>query len=214
MRLTSLPWLGTRTGKRATAAVLTGVSGAMVAGAVWLGVFPYYTDLRAGRQQERLEQAFGTAGTKESYARGLVGDGSPLTRIVIPRLGLDTIVVEGTSLKALAAGAGHYAETPLPGEAGNVAIAGHRTMNGKPFAHLEEMKPGDVIELITPLAKHTYQVAAPFDGHANPWVTQPNDWAVAAQSPERTLTLTTCHPRGSSKQRLVLRAFHVKTESL
>lgn len=214
MRLPSFPGLRTRKGKRATAAALTIASGIMLVGAGWLAGYPFYTDFRAGRMQKDLQVAFRAVTAQAAYERGRVAVGSPLTRIVVARLGLDTIVVEGTSQRALAAGAGHYLNSPLPGGPGNVAIAGHRTMNGKPFAHLETLQPGDRIELVTPFARHVYEVLGPFDGHGNPWVTQPNDWKVVEKTPESLLTLTTCHPRGSSKQRLVARAKLVSSEPL
>ena len=69
------------------------------------------------------------------------------------------MVVEGTGASALRAGAGHYPNTPLPGEEGNVAIAGHRTTYGKPFANLDRLKPGDEIILETPVGKYTYKVS-------------------------------------------------------
>jgi sortase A len=131
---------------------------------------------------------------------------------MIPRIGVDAVVVEGTNAKALAAGAGHYPETPLPGEAGNVAIAGHRTMNGKPFADLDRVSPGDKVILVTPFAKHTYEVVSSFDSHANPWVTTPNDWTIVAPTKVPMLTLTTCHPKGTARQRLVARAKLVSSE--
>ena len=62
---------------------------------------------------------------------------------MIPALNVDTVVVEGTGATALRAGAGHYPNTPLPGEEGNVAIAGHRTTYGKPFANLDRLAVGD-----------------------------------------------------------------------
>lgn len=183
----------------------------MLAGAGWLAAYPFYTDLRADSRQSELEVTFAMPETKRALLTGTVSEGSPLTRIVIAKLGVDSIVVEGTSLRALAAGAGHYRGTPLPGQAGNVAIAGHRTMNGKPFGDLERLGPGDRIQLVTPFARHTYEVVSPFDNHANPWVTANNDWAVVAPSSEALLTLTTCHPRGSDKQRLVVRAKLIAT---
>ena len=129
-------------------------------------------------------------------------------------MGTDTIVVEGTSNKALNTGAGHYPNTPLPGEPGNVAIAGHRTTYGKPFSNLEVLKQGDKVILETPFAKHTYEVIGGFEGHQNPWVVAANDWSVAEQVPESMLTLTTCHPRGSDSQRLVARAKLINTEAI
>lgn len=198
--------------RRAAAVGLSGAALAMVAGAGWLAAYPFYTDLKANGHQSKLKQSFAASATKVAFETGKVAEGGALTRIIIPKLEVDTMVVEGTSLKALAAGAGHYRGTPLPGEIGNVAIAGHRTMNGKPFGNLDQMRPGDRIQLITPFARHTYEVIEGFDGHANPWVTAPNDWAVIAPSTNALLTLTTCHPRGSDKQRMAVRAKLVGSE--
>lgn len=179
---------------------------AMLVGAVVFAGYPFYTDFRADRRQSQLASEFSSAANRKAFESGQIEEGAPLTRIVIARLGLDTIVVQGTSAKALRAGSGHYRNTPLPGEPGNVAIAGHSGMNGKPFDSMAKLRKGDVVELITPLARHVYQVTPGADGKANPWITDPYDWSVIKQSDEALLTLTTCHPRGSSKERLIARA--------
>jgi sortase A len=114
-------------------------------------------------------------------------------------------VVEGTTKEALDSGAGHYPSTPLPGSDGNVGIAGHRTTYGKPFADLDLLKPGDRVELETPVGPYVYEMVEPFDGHSNPWVIQPDDWSVVGETDEPMLTLTTCHPKRSAAQRLVAR---------
>lgn len=175
--------------------------------------FPFATDIYADRMLQRpLEEEFGTDEMRDRYAAGGVESGDPLTRIIIPRLGVDTMVVEGTSQAALRAGAGHYPNTPLPGEAGNVAIAGHRVTYGRPFNRMDELRVGDEIKLETPLAMHTYRVVAhPGDAEAPCpsgacWVTDPHDWEVVSETPGSMLTLTTCHPKGSARQRLILRA--------
>jgi sortase A len=183
-------------------------------GALGFVVYPFYTDFRAGRTQASLRETFATDSLKDAYREGRVKDSAPLTRIRIPSIGTDTIVVEGTSSKALNTGAGHYPTSPLPGEPGNVAIAGHRTTYGKPFAREDELKPGDKIFLETPFAKHTYEVIPAFGGHGNPWITSGDDWTVADATPEPMLTLTTCHPKGSDAQRLVARAKLVKSDPL
>jgi sortase A len=154
--------------RRAQAAVLSALAVAMIVAAAGLGAYPFYTDLRTRQQQRSLQAEFGENRTRVAYRARSVAVGEPLTRILIPKLGVDAIVVEGTSQKALAAGAGHYPETPLPGEAGNVGITGHRTMNGKPFADLDRLAPGDLVVLVTPFARHTYEVVPAFDGHPNP----------------------------------------------
>lgn len=203
--------------RRAAAAALLVLSAAMLVGAGWLGLYPFYTNVRADRHQEALLNEFqqATENTQpDDYAVGKVKEGAALTRLQIPRIKVDTIVVEGTNATALAAGAGHYRETPLPGEAGNMSIAGHRTMNGHPFNRIDELKEGDQIILITPFGRYTYETVGGFGGHGNPWVTQPNDWTVVSPTKDAMLTLTTCHPKGSARERLVLRATLVASEPL
>jgi sortase A len=112
--------------------------------------------------------------------------------------------VEGITPSALRAGAGHYPQTPLPCESGNVAIAGHRTTYGKPFGNLDRLKPGDTIQLTTPIGGCVYQVTKA------PYPVDPNDISVLDATPDRTLTLTTCHPKGSAAQRLIVKATWVK----
>ena len=201
-------------GRRILALTLATLAVATALGAAGFVAYPFYTDWQAGRTQEDLRRAFASQSLKDAYRDGRVGDAQPLTRIIIPAMKTDTIVVEGTSNKALNTGAGHYPNTPLPGEPGNVAIAGHRTTYGKPFANLEILSPGDKVILETPFAEHTYEVIPAFSGHANPWVVAANDWSVAEQVPESILTLTTCHPRGSDRQRLVARAKLVETKEI
>lgn len=159
------------------------------------------SDMQTNRIQDRLEQEFQAIGdiTKAK-------DGEPLTRLEIPALEVDTIVVEGTSTSALRAGAGHYPDTPLPGGKGNVAIAGHRTTYGRPFHKVDRLRPGDQIILTTPVGRFVYEVAK------NPWITTPNDWSVVAPSDDALLTLTSCNPLGSARERIIVRAKLVRSE--
>ncbi len=173
--------------------------------------YPFFTDVYTQQIiQQRLADQYGDVGrsvdTYDQWRAGLQ-QGRPLTRIVIPSLGVDTLVVEGTSSEALRAGAGHYANTPLPGQNGNVAIAGHRTTYGKPFNELDRLKPGDRVWLLTPVGDYEYGVAeAPTGWNANPYITHPKDWSVIEPIGQPSLTLTTCHPKGSAAQRMVARA--------
>lgn len=162
-------------------------------------VYPFATDLWAARLQSGLVAGLATA---DEYRQGKVRSGEALTRLQIPKLDVDVMVVEGTSLAALRAGAGHYPNTPLPGEAGNVAIAGHRTTYGRPFNRLDDLQPGDEVILTTPLARHIYEIIT------EPYVVMPTDWSPIHSYPRRGsfLTLTTCHPEGSATQRIVTRA--------
>ena len=174
-----------------------------VAGAGLLA-YPFATDLWAARLQSGLVAGLANA---EEYRAGKVRSGEALTRLQIPKLDVDVIVVEGTSLAALRAGAGHYPKTPLPGEPGNVAIAGHRTTYGRPFNRLDELQPGDRVILTTPLARHVYEI------NTEPYVVEPTDWTPIDDYPRAGsfLTLTTCHPEGSASHRIVTRAELVKT---
>ena len=174
--------------------------------------YPVGTDIYSRYQQDRLQGTFTDPGVQEAYLNREIGVGDGLTLLRIPKLDVKVLVVEGTTPAALRAGAGHYVGTPLPGEPGNVAIAGHRTTFGRPFNRLDEMKPGDVVTLETPFAVYTYKAVPPFGGHANPWVVSPTDFSVVAQGAGNLLTLTTCHPKGSAKQRLILRLALAGTE--
>jgi sortase A len=84
--------------------------------------------------------------------------GEGVARIRIPAIGVDKIVVEGVQLSDLKRGPGHYPESPLPGNPGNAAIAGHRTTYGAPFNRLDELKPGDDILVTTLQGKFRYVV--------------------------------------------------------
>jgi sortase A len=87
-----------------------------------------------------------------------VPEGDATARIQIPTIGVDKIVVEGVSLRDLKKGPGHYPNTPLPGQEGNAAIAGHRTTYGAPFHRLDELNPGDEITVTTVQGEFTYEV--------------------------------------------------------
>jgi sortase A len=168
--------------------------------------YPVGTDAYSRYKQGKLNGQWGGSKLEQNYANGQIAEGSPLTRIIIPRIHLNVLVVEGTSAAALRAGAGHYVGTPLPGELGNVAIAGHRTTFGRPFNHLDELRQGDEVKLETPFKIYHYFVLPAFGGHANPWPVSKDDTSVLLDSPTRhLLTLTTCHPKGSARQRLIAR---------
>ena len=175
---------------------------------VGLLAYPFATDLWAARIQRGL--VAGLAASADDYRLGKIKPGEALTQLQIPKLDVDVMVVEGTTLSALRAGAGHYPKTPLPGEAGNVAIAGHRTTYGRPFNRLDELAVGDKIILTTPLARHIYEVTS------ETYVVAPTDWTPIEEYPRKGsfLTLTTCHPEGSASQRLVTRAKLVKTADI
>jgi sortase A len=183
---------------------LSGLSVLLVLGGVALVGYPFATNMWQGRIQQRLDQQIASPELQQAYKEHKVETGDSLTRIKIDAIGLDTVVVEGTTPSALRAGAGHYPQTPLPCDVGNVGIAGHRTTYGRPFGNLDQLKPGDIIELTTPIGGCVYQVAKA------PFVVAPTDMSVIDPTGERSLTLTTCNPKGSAAQRLIVRATWVK----
>ncbi|HEX3393731.1 MAG TPA: class E sortase [Acidimicrobiales bacterium] len=179
---------------------LSALSALLLLSGLALVGYPLASNLWQGRLQDRLGKQLASPQLQQAYRDRKVGTGDSLTRIKIPDIGVDVVVVEGTTPSALRAGAGHYANTSLPCDVGNVAIAGHRTTFGKPFANLDRLKPGATIELDTPVGGCVYQVSK------DPLVVSPNDLSVLDASTDRTLTLTTCHPKGSAAQRLVIKA--------
>jgi sortase A len=188
---------------------LTGFALALALVGVGLVAYPFATDLWAARLQSGLAGDFAAASV-DTFRAGEVKVGDPLTQLEIPKLGVDVIVVEGTSLAALRAGAGHYPETPLPGDQGNMAIAGHRTTYGKPFNRLDELVPGDRVILTTPIGRHVYEITQ------RPWVVDPTDWSPVMEYDKggSFLTLTSCHPEGSADYRIVARAKLLRSEPL
>ncbi|HEX2064655.1 MAG TPA: class E sortase, partial [Acidimicrobiales bacterium] len=170
--------------------------------------YPFATNMWTDRIQSGLEdqlaEQIASPELQQAYRERKIETGDSLTRIKIPALGLDTVVVEGVTPSALRAGAGPYPQTPLPCEQGNVSIAGHRTTYGRPFGNVDQLKPGDTIELTTPIGGCVYQVSRA------PWVVAPSELSVIDPTAERSLTLTTCHPKGSAAQRLIIRATWVK----
>jgi sortase A len=123
--------------------------------------------------------------------------GEAVAIIRIPKIGVEKAVVEGVSVAALKQGPGHYPTTPMPGQPGNAAIAGHRTTYGAPFYRLDELAAGDLIQVTTRQGEFTYAVR---DQH----VVRPSQNEVLAGSDENLLTLTTCNPRYSAAQRLIV----------
>lgn len=125
--------------------------------------------------------------------------GTAVGTIRIPAIGLSMAVVEGTGSAELRMGPGHYSGTPLPGEAGNSAIAGHRTTYLRPFYSLNALRTGDRIIVTTVQGTFTYRMTSSL-------IVSPDDVAVVAPTAFPELTLTTCNPRWSATQRLVVHA--------
>lgn len=207
------PLAGTLIRRRGGRRAVSVLSIVLFLAGVTMFAYPVGTDLYSQVQQGRLEEQFAAPEVQAAYAERRIRVGDGLTTLRIPKLDVDVLVVEGTTPAALRAGAGHYVDSPLPGEVGNVAVAGHRTTYGRPFNRVDELEEGDTVELQTPLAVHVYRVVPGFDGHPNPWVVSPTDVSVVSQQgvARRLLTLTTCHPKGSARQRLIVRLELVST---
>ncbi|MGQ0849192.1 MAG: sortase [Actinomycetota bacterium] len=125
--------------------------------------------------------------------------GQPFGRMIAEKIGLDAVIFEGVDPDTLKLGPGHMPDTPLPGQPGNAVLSGHRTTYGRPFYDLDLLARGDTISIETALGINVYAVreilvVRPTDV----WVTDPIDGA--------WLTLTTCNPRFSARERLIIQA--------
>jgi sortase A len=124
-------------------------------------------------------------------------EGDAMARIRIPAIGVDKIVVEGVDVSDLKRGPGHYPDSPLPGQPGNAAIAGHRTTYGAPFNRLDELAPGDEILVSTVQGAFRYEVREQL-------IVSPDQVEVLDEFGDDRLTLTACHPKYSARQRIVI----------
>lgn len=138
-----------------------------------------------------------------------VEEGNAVARLRIEKIGLDWKVVEGVGVPDLKKGPGHFPETPMPGQYGNAAVAGHRTTYGHPFLRLDELQPGDRIRVDTVAGTFVYAVTEKL-------VVNPNEYGsvIPTVDPTKaTLTLATCTPAYTAKQRLIVKSELVAEES-
>jgi LPXTG-site transpeptidase (sortase) family protein len=180
----------------------------------------YVTDLLNDRRQAELAEDVDRAWTRQPVdaAAELVEPpvGEPVAVLRIPRLGPDfqRVVLQGTSEAQLSQGPGHYPGTALPGQQGNLAIAGHRVGKGSPFLDLDRLRPGDPIVVETAASWSVYRVLGDQGPIPGVHVVRPEEVGVIAPTPGAPgaaasgayLTLTTCHPRYSARQRLIVHA--------
>lgn len=169
----------------------------------YVGWLLWGTGLETARAQDRLRTEAGRAfehpvppGTEDRYA---IGDA--YAAIVIPSIDIDFIVVEGTGYVDLKMGPGHYPTSADPWDGtGRVGIAGHRTTYMHPFLNLDKVRPGALIELITKHGTYRYEVDR---NYVLPEATS----GIALEATSKpTLVLTTCHPKYSSRERLIITA--------
>jgi len=183
---------------------LSGLSVVLLLGGLGLVGYPFFTNVWQDRIQAQLDDQLVSPELQQAYREGRVETGDSLTRIRIPALDVDVVVVEGITPSALRAGVGHYPQTALPCSDGNVAIAGHRTTYGRPFGNIDQLKEGDTIDLITPIGACQYKLSK------DPFVTPPTELGVIQPTDGKTITLTTCHPKGSAAQRLIVQGTWVQ----
>jgi len=138
--------------------------------------------------------------------RPAFSDGDPVARLEIPKMSLDEIVVSGVGTDDLKKGAGHYSQTPLPGEHGNAAIAGHRTTYGAPFFDIDNLKPGDDVIATTYAGRFVYKVTGTV-------VVPPSEISVLDDTPDNRITLTSCDPKYSATNRIIVTAAYDAADS-
>ena len=170
-----------------------------LAGCVYAGIILWrgdpVTGVYAGIQQRHLRTELAAA--RPAGRRPRIADGQAVAVIRIPRIGLNAVVVEGTSAADLRKGPGHYRITGVPGAGRVVAIAGHRTTFGAWFRHIDSMRKGDRIGLDFRGVAYVYEVT----GHR---VVAANDWRIIRYRGYEKLVLTACHPLYSASQRWIV----------
>ncbi len=141
--------------------------------------------------------------------------GDPLFTLKIPKIGVETVVVQGVGREELKKGPGLFpdcagsstgdcvADAKYPGESGNVPVSGHRTTYGAPFFRLNELQKGDVIDFVSGRVRYRYKV------REQKIVDPIGGFAVVEQHGRDEVTLTTCHPRFSAAQRLIVHGDYV-----
>jgi sortase A len=149
------------------------------------------TTVAAAEAATRLPQPIAPPAEGASDPIQLVG------KIEIPKLGIDEDMYEGIALSTLDRGPGHWPGTAMPGQPGNVVIAGHRVSHSKPFRHIDDLAEGDEVRFTVNDTVYSYEVT----GHE---IVDPTAIRIVAQTPEPTATLFACHPPGSVAERYVV----------
>jgi sortase A len=161
-------------------------------------------DLRSELQREWTASAPAPKKDPKKAVPKRVAPGKALAVMDIPKIELDSkVIVEGVSRDDLRKGPGHVPSTVLPGQPGAFGVSGHRTTYGAPFYRLNELVKGDTITVVTREAIYTYTVTR--TAIVRPTDTQVLDNVLGPDNkPKATITLTTCHPRYSARQRLIV----------
>jgi sortase A len=155
----------------------------------------------AERQQAQLEDAL--FDPPQRVLRRMPLEGDAIARIEIPAIGVHEYVVEGTDTGDLRKGPGHYPETPLPGEPGTTAIAGHRTTYGAPFRNIDDLRRGQRIIVDMPDGRFIYRIE-------RIKIVDDQDLSVLDPVGYRRLMLSACHPLYSAAERVIVFARQVR----
>ena len=127
--------------------------------------------------------------------------------IEIDAIGLRQRLMHGVTLRNIDYGPSHWPGSVLPGEAGNMVVAGHRVTRTRPFRNIDRLVAGDQVVVTANGVRATYRVASSF-------VVTPDRTDIANPTAVPSLTLFACHPPGSARQRFVVRAELVGTEAV
>jgi sortase A len=158
----------------------------------------------ADRQQAKLKDALFDPPARVLRREPLQGDA--IARIEIPSIGVSEYVVEGTDTGDLRKGPGHYPRTPLPGDPGTTAIAGHRTTYGAPFRNIDDLRRGQRIFVDMPDGRFVYRVE-------RTTIVDDQDVSVLDPVGYRRLMLSACHPLYSAAERVIVFARQVRREA-
>jgi sortase A len=158
----------------------------------------------AEREQAALKDAFFDPPERVLRRKPLEGDS--IARLAIPALGVSDYVIEGTDTTDLRKGPGHDPDTPLPGERGTAAIAGHRTTYGAPFRNIDDLERGQVIRVDMPDGTFVYRVE-------RVRIVDDQDLSVLEPVGYRRLVLSACHPLYSAAERVIVFARQVRREA-
>lgn len=157
--------------------------------------------LQASRAQTQLEEDLADPPRRVLSGKPLEGDA--IGEILLPSLDRSYFITEGTDAESLRKGPGHYPDTPLPGERGTVAIAGHRTTYGAPFRSIDELRRGDGITISMPGGRYVYRVE-------RQRIVDPTALWVTKRVTYDRLVLSACHPLHSAAQRIVVFARFIR----
>ena len=200
--------------------VIRGIGKTLISAGVLILLFVVYQLWGTGLHHDREQRSLRAQFARQLAAPAAAADPAPATTsapttaatttapapliegraaavITIPKIGVDEVVVEGVGVEDLKKGVGHYPDTKMPGEKGNAALAGHRTTYGAPFNRLDDLVAGDAINVTTRAGTFRYDVM-------EKKVVTPETVSVLDDTDDNRLTLTTCHPKYSAEQRLIV----------